>query len=126
MVRIGIFRGNHFNVAPVNHLTRSEEYILLAIWKLQEEAYTLPIQRRLTELSGRPWSLSSVYAPLDRLVKRELITSTLSEARTERGGRPRRIYELTIAGRHALVEIQRLDATMWSGISVNALLKVTS
>ena len=75
----------------------------------------------LSELTGRNWSLSSVYAPLERLDKRGLITSSLSEARQERGGRPRRIYSLTMEGRHALVEMQRLGASMWSGITAQAL-----
>lgn len=105
----------------MNHLTRSEEYILLAVWKLQDEAYTLPIQERLSEISGRPWSLSSVYAPLERLVKRNMIDSSLSEARAERGGRPKRIYKLTDDGRQALLEIQRVGQTMWEGISAVAL-----
>jgi PadR family transcriptional regulator PadR len=105
----------------MNHLTRSEEYILLAIWKLQEEAYTLPIQARLSEITGRNWSLSSVYAPLERLVKQNLITSDLSEAIPERGGRPKRIYSLTSSGRRALLDIQAVGQTMWEGISAAAL-----
>ncbi|NQV71873.1 helix-turn-helix transcriptional regulator [bacterium] len=105
----------------MNHLTRSEEYILLAIWKLQEEAYTLPIQGRLQEITGRDWSLSSVYAPLERLVKQNLIKSELSEPIPERGGRPKRIYSLTSGGRRALLEINAVGQSMWDGISVNAL-----
>ena len=104
-----------------HNLTRSEEFILLAIWKLQDEAYTLPIQQRLSELTGRKWSLSSVYAPLERLDKRGLVTSSLSESRQERGGRPRRVYSLTVEGRYALVEIQRVGESMWSGITARAL-----
>ena len=105
----------------MNHLSRSEEYILLAVWKLQKEAYTLPIQDRLSEITGRSWSLSSVYAPLERLVKKNMIDSRLTDARPERGGRPKRIYRLTEDGRQALLEIQRVGQTMWQGISANAL-----
>jgi len=109
----------------MNHLTRSEEYILLAIWKLQDEAYTLPIQTRLSHVTGRTWSLSSVYAPLERLVNRNLITSKLSDAIPERGGRPRRIYNLTSSGRRALLEIQQVGQTMWEGVSVVSLQRGT-
>lgn len=118
-------RATLFNLTPcpMNHLTRSEEYILLAIWKLQEEAYTLPIQARLQEITGRDWSLSSVYAPLDRLVKQNLIQSELSDPVPERGGRPKRIYSLTSGGRRALLEINAVGQSMWSGISVAALEK---
>ena len=110
-----------FQYSAMNHLTRSEEYILLAIWKLQGEAYTLPIQARLQEITGRSWSLSSVYAPLDRLVKQNLIYSELSDPVPERGGRPKRIYTLTPGGRRALLEINAVGQSMWAGVSVVAL-----
>ncbi|MDA1027789.1 MAG: PadR family transcriptional regulator [Bacteroidetes bacterium] len=105
----------------MNHLTRSEEYILLAVWKLQEEAYTLPIQARLEEITGRDWSLSSVYAPLERLVSQNLINSDLTDPLPERGGRPKRIYRLTNGGRKALLEIQAVGQSMWSGVTAAAL-----
>ncbi len=105
----------------MNHLTRSEEYILLAVWKLQEEAYTLPIQDRLQEITGRDWSLSSVYAPLERLVKQHLIKSELTDPLPERGGRPKRIYSLTSGGRRALLEINAVGQSMWAGVSVTEL-----
>ena len=101
----------------MNHLSRSEEFILLAIWKLQQDAYTLPIQERLSELSGRKWSLSSVYAPLERLEKKGMIRSVTTEAIPERGGRPKRIYSLTPTGCRALLDIEKVAQSMWAGIS---------
>ena len=105
----------------MNYLTRSEEYILLAIWRLQGDAYTLPLQKRLSESTGRKWSLSSIYAPLERLEKKYMIESTLSEARPERGGRPKRIYTLTPTGKRALLEISRIGKSMWEGVTESAL-----
>jgi PadR family transcriptional regulator len=105
----------------LNYLTRSEEYILLAVWRLQENAYTLPLQKRLIEISGRKWSLSSIYGPLERLEKKNMLSSELSGARPERGGRPKRIYSLTPTGREALLEIQQIGLSMWDGIKGLAL-----
>ncbi|MCH8247723.1 MAG: BlaI/MecI/CopY family transcriptional regulator [Bacteroidetes bacterium] len=60
-------------------LTRPEEFVLLAVWRLQDEAYSIPIREVIHEITGRKWSLSSVYMPLERLVKKGLVTSCLIE-----------------------------------------------
>jgi len=108
----------------LNYLTRAEEYILLAVWRLQGNAYTLPIQKRLSEITGRKWSLSSIYAPLERLEKKYMIASSLSDARPERGGRPKRIYLLTPTGKKALLDIQQIGLSMWDGVSGLSLSEV--
>ncbi len=97
-------------------LTRPEEFVMLAIWKLQENAYTLPIRKQVSESTGYEWSLSSIYTPLDRLTKKHLLTSYLTAPVRERGGRPKRIYQLTPLGRKALLHIRTVEQTMWAGI----------
>ncbi len=99
-------------------LTRSEEFVLLAVWRLQGDAYTLPIREQLIELTGKDWSLGSVYTPLERLTRQRLLTSYLTEATPERGGRPRRVYRLTPDGRQALIDIRTVEQAMWSGVAV--------
>ena len=95
-------------------LTRAEELIMLAVWQLGQLAYSLPIRQRLEEITGEPHSLGSVYMPLDRLVKKGYLDSYLSEATPERGGRHKRIYRLTGAGRTELLRVQQVQQAMWS------------
>ncbi|MEQ9307967.1 MAG: helix-turn-helix transcriptional regulator [Balneolaceae bacterium] len=97
-------------------LTRSEEYILLAVWKLGEDAYSIPIQQKLNEITGKEWSLGGIYMPLERLEKRGQLMSVLSESTPERGGRHKRIYKLTPSGKKALLEIYEVQQTIWEGI----------
>ena len=94
---------------------------MLAVWKLQENAYSLPIRKQLSASTGYTWSLSSIYTPLNRLVKKGLLTSTLTEPLPERGGRPRRIYQLTSLGRRQLLRIRTVEQAMWSGVTGLAL-----
>lgn len=98
-------------------LTRSEEYVLLAVWRLQEDAYSLLIRERLTEITGYDWSLGSVFTPLERLTRRRLLTSRLSPETPDRGGRKKRIYQLTPEGKQALAEIRTVGEAMWAGIT---------
>ncbi len=97
-------------------LTRTEEFILLAVWKLQEEAYSIPIQEKLNEISDKEWSLGGIYMPLERLEKRGQLKSYLSESTPERGGRHKRIYKLTPDGKRALRKIYEVQQTIWAGI----------
>ena len=94
-------------------LSRSEEIILLAVWKLKEEAYSVPIQDYLKEATGKKWSFSSIYNPLDRLEKSGLLDSYTTDPTKERGGRSKRIYRLTALGREALKEIRSIQDFLW-------------
>ncbi len=102
-------------------LTRPEEFVLLAVWKLQDKAYSLPIRKQITEITGHDWSLGSIYTPLERLVKKGFLTSYLTESTPERGGRHKRVYQLTLQGRQALIQIHEVAQAMWSGVARLAL-----
>jgi PadR family transcriptional regulator PadR len=95
-------------------LSRSEELVLLAVWNLQGEASCLPIQRRLKEATGKTWSLGSIFDPLDRLERKKLLESSLTEPTRERGGRSKRVYRLTPLGKRALRELRTIQDVLWS------------
>ncbi|MCG8605822.1 PadR family transcriptional regulator, partial [bacterium] len=66
-------------------------------------------------------SLSSIYTPLDRLVRKDLLTSYLTESTPERGGRHKRVYQLTPKGRQALIRLREVEQAMWAGVTGLAL-----
>lgn len=98
-------------------LKRTEEFVMLAIWKLQEDGYTLAIHEKVSEITEQHWSLSSIYTPLERLQRRGFITSHLTEPTARRGGRHKRVYQLTPAGRRALLHIRRIEEAMWANVT---------
>ena len=100
----------------MNLLTNTEEMILLVVWRLQENAYSLTIHKEISKLSGKKWSLGSIYMPLERLVKKRLLTTFLSDITPERGGRHKRIYELTEEGKAALNNTREIKEKVWAGI----------
>ncbi len=103
-------------------LTKVEEFIMLAIWSLQDQAYSLAIQKHITEISDEKWSLGTIYAPLERLEKRNYIQSYLSDPKPEKGGRQKRIYCITDAGKQALFKTKEVQNSMWDripAVSVN-------
>lgn len=97
-------------------LTRTEELLLLSVWKLQGEAYGLAIRRHLSALLGRRVSVGAVYIPLERLAKKGFLESWESEPTEKRGGRRKRFYRLTAKGVAALNTVRQLHEEAWSGL----------
>jgi len=102
-------------------LTRAEELVLCSVWKLQDNAYCVPIREQLMDISGKKWSFGSVYDALDRLEKKGYLQSHLSEPIQSRGGRSKRIYAHTKIGLKAMIEIKEVQDVAWSGISKPAI-----
>lgn len=80
-----------------------EHVVLAAVLGLGETAYGVTIHAKVEEfLEPRSISLGAVYATLDRLEDKGLVTSWLSDPTPERGGRAKRQYRLEAAGERAL------------------------
>src|ERR1700722_16356350 len=90
-----------------NYLGEFELMVLLALMRLGEDAYGVPISREIEKCSGREVALGSVYAALERLEEKGLVTSELGEPTAERGGRAKRSFRPTPSGLRAARETQR-------------------
>ena len=99
-------------------LTRSEELILLAVWRLQEDAYGTSVRAQLEESTGQSWSIGKVYVPLEKLTKYGYLSSRQAPPTDERGGRRKRYFRLTKRGVAALNEVRQIHQTMWEGLPV--------
>jgi DNA-binding PadR family transcriptional regulator len=97
-------------------LSRLELQVLVAIARLGGDAYALGIHDDIERVSGSDASLAGIYLALDRLERRGLAVSSWSDPRPERGGRARRGYRLTRAGRDHVRRERRLAARLWNGI----------
>jgi PadR family transcriptional regulator PadR len=93
-----------------------ELLVLLALLRLGEEAYGVPIAEAIEESSGREVALGSVYVTLGRLEDKGLVTSRIGEPTAVRGGRARTYFTITAAGLRAVRHAQRTLTTLWSGI----------
>ena len=98
-------------------LSRIEEVILVAIWKLQGNAYGVSICDLVSEMTNTEWPLGAIYVPLDKLTRKEYIRKSVSNPTAQRGGRSKCMYELTPEGKKALKEIQEINNTVWKGLS---------
>jgi len=97
-------------------LSRPEELFLLAIWKLQDSAYAVTIRDQVNKITGKTWSFGATFVTLERLVHKRYVTSYLSEPTQMRGGRRKRMYQLSREGIKALLDIKKLQESMWNDI----------
>lgn len=97
-------------------LTRTEEIILLAIWRLGENAYGITIREEVETAMGEEWPLGAVYPFLSRLNRAGYVRTNTSRATPERGGRHKIMYRLTETGREALAAVRQVTARAWDGI----------
>ena len=98
-------------------LTRTEELILLAIVRLKDDAYCVPIFDELQKVSDKEWTLGSIYNPLNRLENDGYINSQLGNPTPERGGKSRRYYKVSPKGIKALQAIKKLEQASWEGLA---------
>ena len=100
----------------VKYLSRPEELVLLAVWKMEENPYGINIRKFVMELTGKYWSIGSIYVPLDRLENKGYLASRLAEPTPERGGKSKRLYRLTEEGLKQLEEIQIIYQAVWKNM----------
>src|SRR5262245_15419098 len=79
-----------------------EQLILIAMLRLGADAYGVSLRQEIESRTGRTVSAGALYTALDRMEKRGLVTSRLSEPTQARGGKRKRLYTLLPAGEGAL------------------------
>ncbi len=97
-------------------LTRAEEFLLLAVLKLGDNAYPVSIFDEIGKATGSSWTLGAIYFPLQRLEDKRLLTSVLGDPTSERGGKSRRYYWITGSGLEALSAARQAQDNMWQGV----------
>ena len=98
------------------NLGELEELILLTVGILYKKAYGVAVMDEVERQTGRSLNISAVHAVLQRLEDKGLVRSELSEPTGERGGRRKRIFLLTAAGKKALEEANELRNQMFNQI----------
>ena len=93
-----------------------ELLVLLALIRLGDDAYGVPIANAIEESSGRQVSIGSVYLTLDRLESKGLVRSALGEATPVRGGRAKTYFRITGTGLKAVRHAQRTLTELWRGV----------
>jgi PadR family transcriptional regulator PadR len=93
-----------------------ELMVLLAVIRLGDDAYGVTISQEIERQSGREAALGTIYAALDRLEDKGLVSSELGNPTPERGGRAKRYFRITEAGVRAAREARKALTNLWQGL----------
>ncbi|HYG19071.1 MAG TPA: PadR family transcriptional regulator [Ohtaekwangia sp.] len=96
------------------NLGEFEELVLLTIAALVNDGYSVAICDELQKHTGRSVKLGVVHAVLNRLEEKGLVKSRLGEATSVRGGKRKRYYSVTSAGKAGLVRAREVREQLWS------------
>ena len=99
------------SLGELQHMT------MLAVARLADEAYGAAIRDELLRVANRKVTVPTVYVTLVRLEEQGLVESREAPGSGPRGGRPRRVFQLTPEGWAALDEARAAMARMWEGVA---------
>ncbi len=92
-----------------------EYLLLLAVLRLEGDAYGVTMRREIEARTGRAVTLGAIYPTMDRLETKGYVGSNMSEPTGERGGRSRRYFHLEPAGVEAIHRARDAFNSMWAG-----------
>ena len=99
-----------------NYLGQFEFMTLVAMMRLEDDAYGVAVAREIEAASGREVALASLYLTLGRLEANGLIESKRGEPTPERGGRAKTYFKVTAKGRSEVRQTHRALMRLWNGV----------
>ena len=101
---------------PDAYLGEFEQIVMLAILRLQDDAYAIPIRAEIEAKTTRSVARGALYTALERLEAKRCLRSRMSAPLAERGGRSRRYFTVTPTGLAALRASRRALQELWQGL----------
>lgn len=97
------------------YLGELEQIVMLALARLEGEAYGMSIRREIEQRAGRSVAIGAVYSTLERLEEKGYVR-TVDRKAAGHDGRARRFFELTHSGVDALQAAGAVQDRMWAGL----------
>jgi PadR family transcriptional regulator PadR len=94
-------------------LTKQEELLLLAIFRIKKDAYLVNIREHLKKHIGKEWAFGSIYITLEKLCRKGFVKNRIGAPTSSQGGKAIKYYDLTESGIRILKENKRLYDKMW-------------
>jgi PadR family transcriptional regulator PadR len=95
-----------------------EQLVLLAILRIGDGAYAVPIREELERNGGISLSRGTIYVTLDRLERKGYVTSRFAEPTPQPGGKARRCFRLERQGILALRAAHRMFDRLRAGTAL--------
>ena len=100
-------------------LTRAEEIVLLAGYKLRDNAYGVTIREQVKADIDRYWAFGVIYKTLKKMQVKGYVDKIAGEPLSQRGGRSKYFYRITDRGFQALDDIANVHSSLWEGVRLS-------
>ena len=104
-------------------LTNLEELVMLAIWRLKDDAYGVEIKSKIKEISGKEYFYNTLYTTFEQLARKAYISKHFGEPSAVRGGKRKVYFKMTQQGFNALENAFRRHRLIWAGIDKDSFQK---
>ena|SRR5258707_13220388 len=108
-------------VSTRDSLGEFEQIVLLALVRLADTAYGVPVRHEIEQRTKRAVSIGALYSTLDRLEAKGYVSSWFSDPTPERGGRSRRYFKVEPLGLKALERSREVLNVMWKGVKLGKI-----
>jgi len=103
-----------------SYIGELEELILLVVGILGDDAYAVGVLKEIRDQTGREVNISGIHAVLARLEEKGWLNSSMGGASKVRGGRRKRFYTLTSAGREMLDQVRSMRENLYAQLPQGA------
>ena len=100
----------------MNELSKAEEMILLAVWRLGKNAYGVSIRRHIIEVTGKDYTYGTLYGLLRQLAFKGFVRKRLGDSTPEKGGRRKTFFDVTLEGVLELKKAIALHRQVWKDL----------
>lgn len=105
-------------MANRDYLGEFEHVVLLAVLRLDEQAYGVTIRREIETRTKREVSIGAIYATLGRLEAKGYVRSRVGDPTPERGGRSKRFFRITAQGVSAVNRTHQVLQSLTEGLDL--------
>jgi PadR family transcriptional regulator PadR len=98
-----------------------EQVVILAILRLNDDAYGVTIRSEIEKCTGREPAPGALYTTLDRLEEKGLVRSKVGDPTPERGGRAKRYFTVSAKGVKAVSLALRSYQRLLEGLELPGL-----
>ena len=100
----------------MKELTKLEELVMMAIWRLKDDAYGVNIKNKVKEIGGREYFYNTLYTTFDQLARKGYVSKHFGEPSAVRGGKRKVYFRISKEGRCALESAYNRHSRVWAGI----------
>ena len=100
----------------MSELSKAEEVALVAIWRLQDNAYGVTIKNQIESDTGKEYTYGTLYGFLRQLSSKGYVIKRLGEPTPEKGGRRKTYFDLTSEGKRVLKESVQFHRRLWKDL----------